>query len=245
MGLIKRLRGGKRGDIQETSSALSAAHDPGRTEDDRVTSMVQRIVSLGLDGAGPLDSASVVAAKAQRATNRTEDAVAKVARSHLIGGSAGGFVTGLGGFVTMPVALPVNVLEFYVLATRMVGAIAVLRGYDVRDERIRTAVLLTLIGSHSDEVLKKAGISTGGGRLAGLATRKLPPAALLVVNKAIGFRLMRGVGEKVLSRMGRGIPVAGGVVGAGVDGWMMKKIADHAMQEFPPVSPTSPVSSKS
>jgi hypothetical protein len=30
----------------------------------------------------------------------------------------------VGGFITLPVALPVNVLEFYVQATRMVGAIA-------------------------------------------------------------------------------------------------------------------------
>ena len=33
----------------------------------------------------------------------------------------GGFVTGFGGFVTMPIALPVNVAEFYFVATRMTG----------------------------------------------------------------------------------------------------------------------------
>ncbi len=53
-------------------------------------------------------------------------------RLHVVGGVVGGFVTGLGGFVTMPVALPVNIAEFYVQATRMVGAIATLRGYDVQ-----------------------------------------------------------------------------------------------------------------
>ena len=26
-----------------------------------------------------------------------------------------------------------------------------------------------------------------------------------------------------------------GIVGGGIDGWMMKKIADHAMKEFPAV----------
>ena len=69
----------------------------------------------------------------------------------------------------MPIALPANVLEFYVQATRMVGAIATLRGYDVQDPRIRTAVLLTLVGSKSDDVLKKAGMATGGGRVTSLA----------------------------------------------------------------------------
>jgi hypothetical protein len=71
-------------------------------------------------------------------------------------------VTGLGGFVTMPVALPVNIAEFYIQATRMVGGIATLRGYDLADPQVRTAVMLTLVGARADEVLAKAGLSTGG-----------------------------------------------------------------------------------
>ena len=79
----------------------------------------------------------------------------KIARSTVARGAIGGFVTSVGGFVTMPVALPVNVVEFYVQATRMVAAIATLRGYDVNDPRVRTAVLLTLVGSDADEVLAR------------------------------------------------------------------------------------------
>jgi hypothetical protein len=56
-----------------------------------------------------------------------------------------------------------------------------------------------------------------------------------MLNKAIGFRLLRGVGEKAFSRLGRGVPVVGGVIGGGIDVWMMKRIADHAMEQFPPL----------
>ncbi len=165
-----------------------------------------------------------------------EQAVARLARASTVKGGIGGFVTGLGGFVTMPVSLPLNVAEFYLQAVRMVGGIATLRGYDVDEPRVRTAVLLTLVGSDSEEVLKKAGMATTGSRLTSYALRGMPPAALMVVNKAVGFRLMRGVSEKLLSRLGRGIPVAGGLVGGGIDAFMMKKIADHAMKEFPAIS---------
>jgi hypothetical protein len=51
----------------------------------------------------------------------------------------------------------------------------------------------------------------------------------------VGFRLMRGVGEKPSPRLGRGVPLAGGVIGGGIDVWMMKRIADHAMEQFPPL----------
>ncbi|HET9499133.1 MAG TPA: hypothetical protein VFO98_02615 [Marmoricola sp.] len=236
MGLLDLLKP-KKGDVRTTRSALEAARTrqpPEGKVDAAVDRLVQLLLDLGIDGAGPLDPATAVAQRARRETRSTEAAIKHVVRHHVVGGGVGGFVTGLGGFVTLPVALPANVLEFYVQATRMVAAVATLRGYDVADPQVRTAVLLTLVGSNADEVLKKAGVATGGGRLTSLALGKLPPAALLVVNKALGFRLLRGVGEKAFSRLGRGVPLVGGVIGGGIDGWMMKRIAEQATKEFPP-----------
>jgi len=231
MGLLDRLKPGRRAGT-EAGSALEAAR-AGTGDDGAVDRLVRLLLDVGLDGRGPVASAQEVADEALREAGSREAAVRKVARAALVGGGVGGFVTGVGGFVTMPVALPANMAEFYLQATRMVGAVAALRGHDLADERIRTAVLLTLVGSRSEDVLTKAGISTAGGRVASVALRNLPPAALMVVNKAIGFRLVRGVGERTLTRLGRGVPVAGGVVGGGLDVWMMKRIADHAMKEFP------------
>ncbi len=234
MGLIDMLRPG-RSETQKTRAALDAANDA-NPDPGAIDRLVAMLVDTGLDGRGPLSSARELADKAlAKAGGDHEQAINRLARTTMVTGSIGGFVTGLGGFVTMPVALPVNVAEFYVQAVRMVGGIATLRGYDIAEARVRTAVLLTLVGSDSDEVLKKAGMATAGSRVTSYALKGLPPAALMVVNKAVGFRLMRGVSEKVLSRFGRGIPVAGGLVGGGVDGYMMKKIADHAMKEFPAV----------
>jgi hypothetical protein len=195
--------------------------------------LVQVLLDAGIDGLGPLKSARELADLARRDTRTADGAVKKVVRNHVVKGAVGGFVTSVGGFVTMPVALPANVVEFYVGATRMVATIATLRGYDVDDPQVRTAVLLTLVGSEADEVLTKAGLTGTGGKVVGLVGQQLPPAALLILNKAIGFRLLRGFGEKAFARLGRGVPLAGGLVGGGIDVWMMKRIADHALSEFP------------
>jgi hypothetical protein len=203
-----------------------------------VARLVQIMLDAGIDGLGPLKSAHEMADAAKEHTRSSEAAVAKVARNHLAKGAVGGFVTGVGGFLTMPIALPANVVEFYVAATRMVASIAELRGYDLDDPQVRTAVLLTLVGSDADEVLTRVGLTGGsGGRMAGLAAQQLPPAGLLMLNKAIGFRILRGVGEKAFARFGRAVPLAGGVLGGSIDLWMMKRIADHAMNEFPPLEP--------
>src|SRR3954454_8334859 len=222
--------------------ALRKVHDrtPARVEpgnDGAVARLVQILLDAGIDGLGPLKSAKEMAQIARVSSRSADAAVAKVARNHVAKGGVGGFVTGVGGFLTMPIALPANVVEFYIGATRMVAAIATLKGYDVDDPQVRTAVLLTLVGSDADDVLAKAGLTGGTGKVVGLVGQQLPPAALLIVNKAIGFRLLRGFGEKAFARLGRGIPLAGGVVGGGIDVWMMKRIADHALDEFPRADP--------
>jgi hypothetical protein len=234
MGLIDLLTPG-RTEARKTRAALEAAEDP-QPDPGAIDRLVAMLVDTGLEGRGPLSSARELAEEAlAKSDGDVEKAVARLARQTLVTGGIGGFVTGLGGFITMPVSLPVNLAEFYVQAVRMVGGIATLRGYDVSEPRVRTAVLLTLVGSDSHEVLEKAGMTTASGRLTSYALKGLPPGALMIVNKAVGFRLMRGVSEKVLSRLGRGIPVAGGLVGGGIDGFMMKKIADQAMKEFPAI----------
>lgn len=234
MGLFDLLTGNRR-DVSMTRRALDEAEDP-TGDDHAITRLIQQVLALGIEGRGPFASAVAVADKARARQGSTEAAIDAVVGTHLRGGAAGGFVTSLGGFVTMIAAVPANVLEFYVQATRMVAGIAHLRGYDVHDPRIRTAVLLTLVGSNSANILAKAGISLGGGTLSQLATRSLPKAAAMVLEKAIGFRILRGVGERAFSRLGKAIPLAGGVIGAGIDWAMMRGIAEQARHEFPQVA---------
>lgn len=72
-----------------------------------------------------------------------------------------------------------------------------------------------------------------GGRLTSLAAQRLPGPALMMVDKAIGFRIIGQAGRATVGRLGKGVPVVGGVIGAGLDGYLLKRIADHAKAEFP------------
>lgn len=235
MGLFDLLRPSKdnREAAGQAKSALDAAKDP-EVDQNAITKLVEKLLSYGIDGLGPYSSAEEVAASVLKDHGGDrEKAIDAVQRRQVAGGALGGAATSLGGFVTMPVALPVNVVEFYVQATRLVAATAVLRGYDVKQPEIRTAILLTLIGTKSDDVLAKAGLTTGGGRLASLASKRLPESAMMIVNKAVGFRLLRSLGEHGLEKLGRGIPLVGGLVGGGLDGFLMHRIAQSARREFP------------
>lgn len=226
--------------IAQTKSALEQAQQAPQDQGfigNHAAKLVENLLDTGIDGKGPFDSAAKVAAAALKKNNgNVEEAVDTVVKSHLKLAAAGGFVTSVGGFITLPVSLPANVLGFYLLATRMTGAIATLRGHDLNQPQIRSAVLLTLVGADADDLLAKAGMVAPTGRLTNLAAQRLPGPALMVVNKAIGFRLLSTAGKKTFSRFGRNVPIVGGVVGAGLDGWLLHRIADNARREFPQAS---------
>ena len=199
---------------------------------DAASPMIERLMDVGIDGTGPFSSARDVADMAVAEHREVESAIDAMVRSHLRLAAANGFVTSLGGFVALPIALPANVLGFYLIATRLVAGIASSRGHDIGRPEVRSAVLLALVGADADDLLAKAG-ATGTGQLVNLAAQRLPGPVLMAVRKGVMFRLLLRIGKKSFSRFGKVVPVAEGLVGAGLDAYLLKRIADHARLEFP------------
>ena len=232
--------------VKDVRSALEQAEGGPRDEGvlgNQATRLVQNILDLGIDGKGFFHSASRIADSALAEHRDPEAAVDAIVRSHIVKGGAAGFATSLGGFITFPVALPANLLGFYLLATRMTAAVAKVRGYDITSEQIRTAVLLTLVGADADDLLRKANMVVPGGTLSNLAAQRLPGPALMVVQKGIGFRLLAQVGSSTFARLGRLVPIVGGAIGAGLDAYMLRRFAANAKRQFPvavPVAASAP-----
>lgn len=240
MGFISdRLGFGRKQQVQDTRTALEQARAPERQGALASSSikLVENLLDTGIDGRGPFDSAATMADKAlAKHGGNADKAIDEIIADTLKLAGASGFVTNLGGFATMVVALPANVLGFYVLATRMAASVARVRGYDLSQPEIRSAVLLSLVGADAQDFLAKAGVVAPTGRLASMAAQRLPAPALMVVNKAVGFRILSSAGKGVFARFGKAVPVVGGAVGAGMDLWLMKQLADHVRKEFPPAS---------
>ena len=105
------------------------------------------MLELAIDGYGRLPGAKTAAAKhLQRHGGSVDDAIDSIIEVHVRLASAQGFVTNLGGVAAMAVTVPANLAGVAVLQVRMVAAIAHLRGYDVDDNRVRTALVMCLLG---------------------------------------------------------------------------------------------------
>ena len=144
-----------------------------------------------------------------------------------------GFVTGLGGFIALPVTLPANITGQAILNARMVGAIAHLRGWDLQDELVRNSVLITISGGTPNAVLAEFGV-TVARKSAEAAIKKLPIAIVREINKRVGFMLVAKYGTKrsviTLSEL---VPGIGGVVSGALDATFTRLVGRLARKSFP------------
>lgn len=142
-----------------------------------------------------------------------------------------GFITGLGGLITLPVAIPVNVASVIYVQLRMIATVAKIGGYDPSDDQVRTMAYVCLTGSAAADIIKKAGINIGE-KITVSAIKKIPGAVLTKINQKFGFRLFTKFGEKGAINLVKLVPVVGGVVGGGIDVVGTKAIAKVAYDMF-------------
>jgi hypothetical protein len=201
-----------------------------------IQAAVNKILSVGVDGVGPLKSAKQVAEEHLAQHRDREKAIAKLVATHTRMVAASGFATGLGGLLVLPVTIPTDVTVFYALSARCAAAVAHLRGHDLQSDEVRSVVLLTLIGSAGTAAAAEVGVQLGTKTaLAGL--RRLPGRILIEINKKVGFRLFTKFGEKGVVNLAKAIPLIGGGVGAGVNAAAMRGVGAYARKNFPPADP--------
>lgn len=193
------------------------------------------LLEKGIKGLGPLSSAESLATEYLIDTDYADDdrRVAALVRWETAKNFTTGFLTGLGGFVALPVAVPSALAASWVLQARMSGAIARIYGHDLEAERTRTKILLSLAGDVAREAMKDLGLDVGD-RLTQRAVEQIPGRALVEVNKRVGTKLLAQVGQRVALRFPRAVPVLGGVVGGSLDAVVCRKVGSTAKRLFRP-----------
>ena len=147
---------------------------------------------------------------------------------------AAGFATGVGGALTLPVAIPANLAGVLYIQIRMIGAIAYLRGYDIRSDQVKTLVVACLAGSAAIDILKDVGINIGA-QLTTQMILRISGQALKRINQAVGFRLVTKAGSRGAVNLIKGVPLVGGIVGGTFDAAATKVIGRTAKQIFIPI----------
>ncbi|GAB2591932.1 EcsC family protein [Microlunatus antarcticus] len=194
---------------------------------------LRRVLEVAIDGYARVPGARTVAAKhLQKHNGSVEDAIDSVVAHHVRLASAQGFVTNIGGVAALPVAIPANLAGIAVVQVRMVAALAHLRGYDVSDLKVRTALVMCLLGG--EEIARHIEDGSLPTSPMVIATAPVFDAVLdRQVADAVLTDLMNRIGGKNLALVvTRRVPLLGGGVGAVVDGYATRQIGLYAKAEL-------------
>ena len=194
------------------------------------------MIDKSINGLGPMFDGAMKITKAyiaDRSYSSNDARCSSFIRYECAKATAGGFVTGLGGFATAPITIPADLLGSYLLQGRLVAGIALIYGHSLEDDRVRTMVLLTVLGSALTDICKEAGVAVGT-KLTMTALKQVPGKTLMAINKAVGFRLITRAGKTGVINLIKWVPVVGGIAGGTVSGISAASVGNLAMQNFKP-----------
>ena len=189
---------------------------------------VRQILERAIDGLGPIPGAAQTAEKALADTHGDTDlAISDVISNHIRLAGAQGFVTNLGGLVTMAVTAPANLAAVAVLQCHLAATVLYIRDYDLTEPNVRDAALVCLLDNDSRKSLAKD------------AKMDISPQALVrsnygadvrkLIARAVVGDLVAGIGGKRLAAFAaKRIPVLGGAVGAAGDAVSTRRVGREA-----------------
>ena len=186
-----------------------------------------------LRGLPGMDSAEELANNYLKREGTLTDKANSLIRWQNTKAGSSGFITGLGGFVSLPVAIPANLVSVLYFQVRMIAAIARMGGHDLHDDRVKTLVYVCLAGNATKDLLQEIGINVGT-KLTAQVVGNISEKAILSLNQKIGFQLLSKTGGRGAVNLGKAIPLAGGLIGGAFDVFTTNLIGNIARNTFIP-----------
>ena len=150
--------------------------------------------------------------------NLSADALAKkvLARKSLKNGLLGG-ATGLGGFITLPVAIPVDLAASWRIQASMAFSIAYIYGHTPETTDLKTDFYLILAGDSAKEALKRFGVEVAKSVTKKAVDRYITRDVMVKIWKIVGQKVITKAGEKSLTSFTKMVPLVGAPVGFAFD----------------------------
>lgn len=198
---------------------------------------VREALHRAIHGIGPLPPASAAADK-QLAEQRgdVDRAIHEVIENHVRYAGAQGFLTNLGGLATMAFTVPTNISGLALVECRMIAGIAHLRGYDLDDPRVRNAVLVCLLGEDAVRDLVRAKKLPAPPMALATAPAHDPSLDRVISAEVAADLVAKVAGKKMAGTVARRIPIVGGLVGMGADGYATWRVGRYADRELLPLA---------
>lgn len=203
-------------------------------------STVRTILERAIDGAGPVPGAIRSGDAALRKSGGdAEKAIDALIAQHVKLAGTQGFVTNVGGIITMAATIPLNIAGLILLQCHLAASILHVRGYDLSRPAVRDAVLVCLLDGDARKALTRTqGLTISP---AALATADPLPSTQAAIAQAVTTQLIALSGGKQIAKfVARRIPVLGGAIGGAGDALSTRHIGREAARIPTAVSRPAP-----
>lgn len=143
------------------SNEVIEAGASGQLTESKMMQVLDWSYDKAVNGVAGLDSALELAESYLSEGGSLEDQVNSLIRWQNTKAGTSGFLTGLGGLVTMPVSIPANITSVMYVQIRMIAAIAHMGGHDLNNDKVKSLVYACLAGNAAKDILKDVGIVVG------------------------------------------------------------------------------------
>lgn len=138
-----------------------------------------------------------------------------------------GAITGLGGVITLPVAIPSDLICTWRIQASMAFSIAYAYGHTKDTTDLKMDLYLILAGDSAKEALKRVGIEVSKNVTKKAVQKYITRDVMVKIWKVVGQKIITKAGEKSLLSFTKMVPLVGAPVGFTFD-W----VATQAVGRF-------------
>lgn len=143
-----------------------------------------------------------------------------------------GAVTGIGGIITLPVAVPADIVCSWRIQASMAFSIAYIYGHTKDTTDLKTDLYLILAGDTAKEVLKQFGIEASKGFTKKMINKYITREIMTKIWKVVGQKVITKAGEKSLTSFVKMVPLVGAPVGFAFDWTSTQIVGNFAIKYY-------------
>lgn len=143
-----------------------------------------------------------------------------------------GAATGVGGLITLPVTVPVDIVATWKIQITLAFAIAHVFGHTKDTTDLRTDIYLILAGSAAQEALKKVGIQVGKEVTKRAIQKNISQEVMKKIWKIVPQKIITKSGQKSLTSFSKMVPLIGAPIGFAFDYFGTKTVGNFAVKYY-------------
>jgi len=163
----------------------------------------------------------------------TDDALArKIINRKSIKNGLIGAITGLGGLITLPIAIPANLATTWRVQATMACAIAYVYGHNFATTDLKTDIYIIMAGDSAKEAFKRVGIEISKAATKKTIENYVTREMMTKIWAIIGQKIVTKAGEKSLTSLVKMVPLVGAPVGFAFDWTSTRIVGETAIKYY-------------